>query len=85
MYSYFHKIQYYETDKMGIVHHSNYFRWMEEARLEWMQSIGFGYCALKTPALFLRLFVFPALTTMHLLLERPPISIYFWKDIVELK
>ena len=26
------KINYYETDKMGIVHHSNYIRYMEEAR-----------------------------------------------------
>ena len=28
---YQHKVQYYETDKMGITHHSNYIRWMEEA------------------------------------------------------
>ena len=27
-----HKVQYYETDQMGIVHHSNYIRWFEEAR-----------------------------------------------------
>ena len=26
------KINYYETDKMGVVHHSNYIRYMEEAR-----------------------------------------------------
>ena len=26
---YTHKVQYYETDKMGITHHSNYIRWME--------------------------------------------------------
>ena len=25
-------MQYYETDKMGLVHHSNYIRWFEEAR-----------------------------------------------------
>ena len=29
---YEHKVQYYETDQMGIVHHSNYIRWFEEAR-----------------------------------------------------
>ena len=23
---------YYETDQMGIIHHSNYIRWFEEAR-----------------------------------------------------
>ena len=26
------RINYYETDKMGIVHHSNYIRFLEEAR-----------------------------------------------------
>ena len=25
---------YYETDKMGIIHHSNYIRWFEEARVD---------------------------------------------------
>ena len=31
---YRHIVQYYETDKMGITHHSNYIRWMEEARID---------------------------------------------------
>lgn len=26
------KINYYETDRMGVVHHSNYIRYLEEAR-----------------------------------------------------
>ncbi len=34
---------YYETDRMGIVHHSNYIRWMEEARMDWMDQIGWNY------------------------------------------
>lgn len=33
------KINYYETDKMGIVHHSNYIRFLEEARCEWMENM----------------------------------------------
>lgn len=37
------KPHFYETDKMGIVHHSNYIRWMEEARIDFMEQIGFGY------------------------------------------
>lgn len=41
--SYKHKIQYYETDRMGITHHSNYIRIMEEARGEWMESMGMNY------------------------------------------
>lgn len=34
---------YYETDKMGIVHHSNYIRWMEEARNDFMIQIGYPF------------------------------------------
>lgn len=43
MYQYTHKVRYYETDKMGITHHSNYIRFMEEARIEWMEHIGWSY------------------------------------------
>lgn len=41
--SYKHKVQYYETDQMGIVHHSNYIRWFEEARTDFMEKMGLGY------------------------------------------
>ena len=40
---YKHKVQYYETDQMGIVHHSNYIRWFEEARMDFMEKMGMGY------------------------------------------
>ncbi len=40
---YEHKVQYYETDQMGIVHHSNYIRWFEEARSFVLDEMGFGY------------------------------------------
>ena len=40
VYSYKHKVQYYETDQMGIVHHSNYIRWFEEARIDFLEKIG---------------------------------------------
>lgn len=40
---YEHKVQYYETDKMGIVHHSNYIRWFEEARVDFLDQVGLGY------------------------------------------
>ena len=40
---YIHKVQYYETDMMGMVHHSNYIRWMEEARIDFMDKLGFSY------------------------------------------
>ena len=43
MDTYTHKVQYYETDKMGFVHHSNYIRWFEEARNDYFDSVGAPY------------------------------------------
>ena len=43
MFVYPHKVQYYETDQMRIVHHSNYIRWMEEARIELLARLGWDY------------------------------------------
>ena len=40
---YEHHAKYYETDQMGIIHHSNYVKWMEEARLDLMDQIGLNY------------------------------------------
>lgn len=40
---YIRKANYYETDQMGIIHHSNYIRWFEEARVDLMEQIGYGY------------------------------------------
>ena len=47
MYSYLHKVQYYETDQMQVVHHSNYIRWMEEARIDFLDSIGAAYAQME--------------------------------------
>ncbi len=40
---YEHNAKYYETDQMGIIHHSNYIRWFEEARIDFLNQINFGY------------------------------------------
>ena len=40
---YEHHAKYYETDQMGIIHHSNYIKWMEEARMDLMDQIGLNY------------------------------------------
>lgn len=40
---YIHETKYYETDQMGIIHHSNYIRWFEEARMDFMEQMGFPY------------------------------------------
>lgn len=40
---YKHLVQYYETDKMQVTHHSNYIRFMEEARSDFLRKIGWSY------------------------------------------
>lgn len=68
MNEYIRKVQYHETDKMGITHHSNYIKWMEEARIFYLDRIGCSYakmeadgvispvtaveCSYKTPTTF---------------------------------
>lgn len=37
------KAMYYETDQMAIIHHSNYIKWMEEARMNLLEQLGFSY------------------------------------------
>lgn len=49
---YQHKVQYYETDKQGVTHHSNYIRIMEEARIHAMQQIGFGYERMEAEGIY---------------------------------
>lgn len=41
------KVNYYETDKMGVVHHSNYIRYMEEARCAWLENIDMPFDTLE--------------------------------------
>ena len=43
MKPYIIKARYYETDQMGIIHHANYIRWMEEARIDLMDQMGYPY------------------------------------------
>ncbi|MGN0135936.1 YbgC/FadM family acyl-CoA thioesterase [Anaerotignum sp.] len=52
MKPYQHKVQYYETDKMGITHHSNYIRWMEEARTDFLAEYGWPYDKMEEAGIF---------------------------------
>lgn len=47
MKAYKHTVQYYETDQMGIAHHSNYVRWMEEARVDYLAQLGWSLKTLE--------------------------------------
>ena len=44
---YIRKINYYETDKMGVVHHSNYIRFLEETRCDWLEKLGMPFEVLE--------------------------------------
>ncbi len=44
---YHRRMNYYETDKMGIIHHSNYIRLFEEARLDMLEVYGLDYAAME--------------------------------------
>ena len=44
---YIHRVHYYETDRMGITHHSNYIRMMEEARVDFMEQLGWPYAKME--------------------------------------
>lgn len=44
---YHHNAKYYETDQMAVVHHSNYIRWFEEARIDWLEQMGIPYDAME--------------------------------------
>ena len=48
MQAYIHKVQYYETDKMGVTHHSNYIRFMEEARTDFLEKIGYPFLRMES-------------------------------------
>lgn len=37
------KVNYYETDKMQVVHHSNYIRYLEECRMDFLKQMNLDY------------------------------------------
>lgn len=85
-------VRYGETDQMGVVHHSNYLRYFEVARLEWLSALGVSYASMekeglimpvidvkvtyKTPALF-----DDSLTIYIFLSELPRVKIIFFYEI----
>lgn len=36
----YERVRFVETDMMGVVHHANYFRWFEMARVEYLRQAG---------------------------------------------
>lgn len=51
--TYYHEVQYYETDAMRIVHHSNYIRWFEECRTAFLKQVELDYDKLEDRGLII--------------------------------
>ncbi len=47
MFTYTRKAHYHETDQMGVIHHANYPKWMEEARVALLDEMGLSYRAME--------------------------------------
>jgi acyl-CoA thioester hydrolase len=45
------RVHFYETDGMGITHHANVVRWLEEARIDWLDQLGWPYDRLTAAGL----------------------------------
>lgn len=45
--------RYNETDKMGIIHHSQYVNWFEVARTEWIKESGVSYRRIEEDGLMM--------------------------------
>ena len=47
MFLYKHRVRYYETDKMGVAHHSSFVLWFENARVEFLRHFGIDYKSIE--------------------------------------
>jgi acyl-CoA thioester hydrolase len=52
-YSFKFRVRYQETDRMGIVYHSNYIIWFDMGRTEFMRSLGYAYNELEKEGIWL--------------------------------
>ncbi|MBQ8514305.1 MAG: acyl-CoA thioesterase [Ruminococcus sp.] len=53
MIPYCRDIFYYETDRMNVVSHTNYIRWMEEARTDFLRQAGMAYDQIEAEGLMI--------------------------------
>ena len=47
------RVRYAESDQMGVVHHGAYVAWLEEARIEWLRSVGRSYRELEATGILM--------------------------------
>lgn len=48
--------RYAETDQMGVIHHANYLIYLEQARLDWLDALGFSYDEMEKNGVILPVF-----------------------------
>jgi len=87
IFSYQHRVQFYETDTMGVVHHTNYLRFCEEARVAWAHSVGLidyqkpesasHFAVLETRVKHVKPSFFGDVLTVELQVKMEGIRIYF--------
>lgn len=46
-------VRYYEADAQGVVHHANYFKYFELARVEQLSAMGYNYAELEKSGVML--------------------------------
>lgn len=73
------RVQYYETDSMGIVHHSNYIRYFETARTEMMREAGFTYSDMEKSGVWMPVLSVTAEYKMPALYDEV-ISVFCWVE-----
>ncbi len=86
------RVRYAETDQMGYAHHSNYLKYYEMARIEWLNSIGFSYKKLEDQGTLMPVVAvdlkftspcyFDDLITVHLSINEIPKASIFFKYII---
>jgi len=60
-----HRVNYSETDQMGLVYHANYVIWLDMARTEHLRRTGFTYKELEDAGIYL------AVTELSVTYRRP--------------
>ncbi len=50
---YSRNVYYYETDRMDVVSHTNYIRWMEETRVDFLKKVGIPYDGIEAMGLMI--------------------------------
>tara|TARA_B100001057_G_C22776292_1_gene921710 strand:+ start:100 stop:504 length:405 start_codon:yes stop_codon:yes gene_type:complete len=86
------RVRYAETDQMGFAHHSNYLKYFEMARIEWLTSIGFSYKKLEGRGTLMPVVTvdlkfkspcyFDDLITVHLSVNESPKASIFFKYLI---